>query len=85
MRGTFDHVLSEAVQDGIAPKEIEDFEQSGARLPPDPNRPQRMGIMVTKEPHCLEAILQQVRAKKLRVEPVVVISNRIVGIGSAGA
>ncbi|HEX7859243.1 MAG TPA: formyltetrahydrofolate deformylase [Verrucomicrobiae bacterium] len=42
----------------------------------DPNRPQRMGIMVTKEPHCLEAIMQQIRARKLRVEPVVVISNR---------
>ena len=42
----------------------------------DPNRPQRMGIMVTKEPHCLEAIMQQIHAKKLRVEPVVVISNR---------
>lgn len=42
----------------------------------DPNRPQRMGIMVTKEPHCLEAILQQVKASKLKAEPVVVISNR---------
>ena len=42
----------------------------------DPNRPQRMGIMVTKEPHCVEAILAQVKAKKLRAEPVVIISNR---------
>lgn len=42
----------------------------------DPNRPQRMGMMVTKEAHCLEAILQQVKAKKLKAEPVVVISNR---------
>lgn len=42
----------------------------------DPNRPQRMGIMVTKEPHCLDAILQQVKAKKLKAEPVVIISNR---------
>ncbi|MGZ8901470.1 MAG: formyltetrahydrofolate deformylase [Limisphaerales bacterium] len=42
----------------------------------DPNRPQRMGIMVTREPHCLESILAQVNAKKLRAEPVVIISNR---------
>jgi formyltetrahydrofolate deformylase len=42
----------------------------------DPNRPQRMGIMVTKEPHCLEAILAQVKARKLRAEPVVIVSNR---------
>lgn len=42
----------------------------------DPNRPQRMGIMVTKEAHCLEAILAQVKAKKLSAEPVVIISNR---------
>jgi formyltetrahydrofolate deformylase len=42
----------------------------------DPNRPQRMGIMVTKEPHCLEAILAQVKARKFRAEPVVIVSNR---------
>lgn len=42
----------------------------------DPKRPQRMGLMVTKEPHCLEAILQEVRKGRLKAEPVAVISNR---------
>lgn len=42
----------------------------------DPNRPQRMGIMVTREEHCLEAILREVQKGRLKAEPVVVISNR---------
>ena len=42
----------------------------------EPHRLQRMAIMVTREPHCLEALLKEVRAGRLKVEPVVVLSNR---------
>src|SRR5256885_2048743 len=40
------------------------------------NRRQRMAIMVTSEPCCLEALLNQCRPGRLRVDPVVVLSNR---------
>lgn len=42
----------------------------------EPHRLQRMAIMVTREPHCLEAVLKEVRSRRLKVEPVVVLSNR---------
>lgn len=42
----------------------------------DPRRPRRMALMVTREPHCFEAILREVRGGRLKTEPVVVISNR---------
>lgn len=42
----------------------------------DPRRPRRMAIMVTREPHCFEAIMREVRRKTLKAQPVVVISNR---------
>lgn len=42
----------------------------------DPRRRQRFAIMVTREPHCLEAILKAARAGRLRADPVLVISNR---------
>ncbi|HYE32037.1 MAG TPA: formyltetrahydrofolate deformylase [Methylomirabilota bacterium] len=42
----------------------------------EPGRLQRMGILVTKESHCLEAILRAVAQKELETEPVVVVSNR---------
>lgn len=41
----------------------------------DPRRRQRYAILVTKEPHCLEAILAAHRARRLPAEPVVVIGN----------
>lgn len=43
----------------------------------EPHRTQRMAIMVTREPHCLEAILQAWKQRKLRrADPVVVVGNR---------
>ena len=44
-------------------------------LAPRRNR-QRMAVFVTKEPHALRAILQSVKAEKIRAEPVLVLSNR---------
>ena len=41
----------------------------------EPGRRQRYAILVTKEAHCLEAILATQRAGKLKAEPVVVIGN----------
>ena len=41
----------------------------------DPNRPQRMALMVTKEPHCLEAILAALKSKKLKADIACVIGN----------
>ena len=41
----------------------------------DPKRPQRMALMVTREPHCLDAILQSVKTGKLKTEIVAGIGN----------
>lgn len=43
----------------------------------DPKRHQRCAIMVTKEPHCFEALMAAFKSGGLKnAEPVVVISNR---------
>ena len=42
----------------------------------DPGRLQRMAIFVTKEPHCLEAILRELKAGRIKAEPILVVSNR---------
>jgi formyltetrahydrofolate deformylase len=36
---------------------------------------QRFAILVTREPHCLEAIMGAVRAKKIKAEPALVLSD----------
>src|SRR6185369_11188559 len=42
-----------------------------------PQRRQRLAILVTREPHCLEGLMRSVRAGQLkRAEPLIVISNR---------
>lgn len=42
-----------------------------------PGRKQRLAILVTRESHCLEALLMEFRAGRLKqAEPVIVISNR---------
>lgn len=41
----------------------------------EPGRRQRCALLVTKETHCLEAILAAQRAGQLKAEPVVVIGN----------
>lgn len=40
-----------------------------------PNRRQRFAILATREPHCLEALLQTHRNGKLKADPAVVLSN----------
>jgi formyltetrahydrofolate deformylase len=43
----------------------------------EPHRKQRMAIFVTRETHCLEALMAAARAGQLaRAEPVLVVSNR---------
>jgi len=43
----------------------------------EPRRRQRMALMVTREPHCFERILQAIRSGALRkAEPALVVSNR---------
>jgi formyltetrahydrofolate deformylase len=41
----------------------------------EPRRQQRFAIMVTKEPHCFEALLAACRAGKFKAVPALVISN----------
>lgn len=42
-----------------------------------PSRSQRMAILVTREPHCLDALLRAWKAGQLkRAEPAIVLSNR---------
>ena len=42
----------------------------------DPNRRQRMAIMVTGEPHCALALLAALKSGRLKTVPAVMISNR---------
>lgn len=42
----------------------------------EPGRPQRAAIMVTKEPHCLQGLLEAFKAGELKADPVAVVSNR---------
>jgi formyltetrahydrofolate deformylase len=42
----------------------------------DPNRRQRMAIMVTGEPHCALALLAALKSGRLKADPAVMISNR---------
>lgn len=41
----------------------------------EPSRLQRFAILVTKETHCLEAIMAAVKKKELKADPVIVIGN----------
>lgn len=41
-----------------------------------PGARRRTALFVTKEPHCLEAVMRAVRAKRLALEPTSVVSNR---------
>ncbi len=41
-----------------------------------PRQRQRMALMVTREPHCLEALLAEWRAGRIRAEPALVLANR---------
>jgi formyltetrahydrofolate deformylase len=42
----------------------------------DPNRRQRMALLVTREAHCAEAVLEALRAGRLKAQPAAMISNR---------
>jgi formyltetrahydrofolate deformylase len=42
----------------------------------DPNRRQRFAIMVTKEPHCLEALMAAHQRHEIKADPVLVLGNR---------
>jgi formyltetrahydrofolate deformylase len=42
----------------------------------DPRRRQRFAIMVTREPHCFEALLAAVKSRRLKADPALVLGNR---------
>jgi formyltetrahydrofolate deformylase len=42
----------------------------------EPHRRQRCAIMVTREPHCLEALMAGFRSQRLKADPALVIGNR---------
>jgi formyltetrahydrofolate deformylase len=42
----------------------------------EPRRRQRFAIMVTREPHCFEAIMAACRKGRLKADPVLVVGNR---------
>ena len=84
-RGTFSMILQASWDEGALDQRA--VERGLARLASDlsmevtihltePNRLQRMAIMATRESHCLDALLQAICRKRLKVEPVVVLSNR---------
>jgi len=42
----------------------------------EPNRRQRFAVMVTKEPHCLEALVAAHRRREIKADPALVLANR---------
>jgi formyltetrahydrofolate deformylase len=42
----------------------------------EPDRPQRIAILVTREPHCAQALLRALRAGRLKAFPAALVSNR---------
>src|SRR5687768_18503718 len=42
----------------------------------EPHRRQRMAVMVTRESHCLEALISRARSRRLKADPALVIGNR---------
>jgi formyltetrahydrofolate deformylase len=42
----------------------------------DPKRPQRTAILVTRESHCLEGLMKEFEAGRLKAKPVLILSNR---------
>jgi formyltetrahydrofolate deformylase len=42
----------------------------------EPHRRQRMAIMVTRESHCLEALISRTRSRRLRADPALIVANR---------
>ncbi len=42
----------------------------------EPRRRQRTAVFVTREPHCLEALLAEFKRGRLQAEPAVILSNR---------
>lgn len=42
----------------------------------DPNRRQRFAVMVTREPHCLEALMAAHRRGEIKADPAFVLGNR---------
>jgi formyltetrahydrofolate deformylase len=42
----------------------------------DPQRRQRMAIMVTREEHCALALLQAVQSGRIKADPAIILSNR---------
>ena len=66
----------ESVRSGLE-KLARDLEMEVKLRFTDPKRGQRMGIMVTKEAHCLEKLLGAFQSKALpRAEAAVIVSNR---------
>ena len=43
----------------------------------EPSRRQRFAVMVTKEPHCSEALLAAHRRREIKADPVLVLANRL--------
>ena len=84
-RGQFSMVLqaswktsawkSGAVRKGLADLASELKMEIKLRISPPPGE-QRVALLVTREPHCLEALLKEFGSGKLRAKPVVILSNR---------
>lgn len=83
-RGDFSMTIQASWADGELDKEkmSSEFAQLSAELGMEirfqyvpPGAKQKMALFVTKEPHCLEEILQAIDGGDLDVEPVCVISN----------
>ena len=84
-RGQFSMTLqaSWAVSVGDRPTLLAGLENLGRRLGmevkvrfTEPNRRQRLAILVTRETHCAEALLAALHSGRLQADPALMISNR---------
>jgi formyltetrahydrofolate deformylase len=66
---------AEAVRTGLA-EIARELSMEITILFTDPKRLQRAAILVTRETHCFDALMQNFRTRRLKAEPVVVLSNR---------
>ncbi|MBI3191887.1 MAG: formyltetrahydrofolate deformylase, partial [Pedosphaera parvula] len=83
-RGQFSMTLQASWREACRPAEIEDgLAKLAAALAmeirirfTEPRHRQRTALLVTREPHCLEALLKGFRSGQLKAEPALILSNR---------
>jgi formyltetrahydrofolate deformylase len=83
-RGTFHMLLQASFPEGFDERAVErGLQRLGKELGMEmrfrvhaPGAKRRVALLVTREPHCLDAVVEAARAGALALEPALVVSNR---------